>query len=210
MKKFFIFPLILPFLLSGCKDKDGEQASKETIVKGHVLDKGSKARVSFAKIVLIEVTTEGLFGRSEKVLKTIETDSSGYYELKVDHPDASKDYLCYAEESLAHYLDYGIEAQKSIKPGVSNHFEHHLVSFAWFRVKIVNIQPYNHLDRLSVNGPIDAFTLGGAIDSTIVVKAQGNMENSFHLFITKNEVMTKRSLHFYVQAFDTTDILIEY
>ena len=207
MKKIFIFLFYLPFLLSSCKDKDGEHSSGETIVKGHVLDKGSKAKVPDALVVLCEVTYEGLFGRSVEVLKTVKTDENGFYEIKVN-PISGKAYECYAEKP-SEYYPHNIE-RKELKEGTTNYMDHHLVAFAWFRVRLKNLQPFNHLDRISVSAPIENFGAWGDPDTTLVVKSAGNLANDFSVFVTKNGIKNQKNMSFFSSAFDTTDILIEY
>ena len=194
--------------VTACK-KDAQP----TTAQGRVTTLGTDTPLAGIAVTLIEdnygsgVVGSGN-GRYNGPLKTVYTDQDGYY--RIDHncyPGTA--YWIEAETAQGHF---GPIQKQAVYPGHNNTINIPQIPFAYVRLHIKNINPYNVYDNLVYQldpgggGSYD----GPGIDEKTIARTGGNAKVTLYYSYRKNDIRTSFYDTLFIPAPDTLDYQIFY
>lgn len=204
MKHTFYLLIALFLLLAACKkDPDSGPSSAQ----GAVVDATTQQPVPFARVALARRPSGIVSSVGYSQLQNVQADAQGRYSLSFE---ASEDY---------EYALFGIAPRylESVTPtflerGKKNNVNVPIQPEGYVRLHIKNITPFDQGDEFVFTNdsyPQPRF-IGAAIETTLVVTTNGNLENQLTWIVTKNFIQQAYSQTIYTPAHDTTDFQINY
>ena len=159
----------LSLLVMGCK-KDRSHTS----VEGRVIDPTNQTLVAHARVYLLRSQGTSIYASPSRV-EHVDTDASGRFSFSFEK---GEDETYYLQASAAGFYDTPANEYVFLEPGIKNLKNVPLRPEAWLKVHIISA-PTSSTSGVMLTSPVQMiYGIGGAnVDSTVVVKSQGNSEN---------------------------------
>jgi len=207
MKNAIIF-LFSILLFASCK-KDFEGIE----IKGRITEVGSGKPVSGAKVTIVGRGSDGSpwlsGGGISAIVDSVFTDANGHYSYRnVESPFGGYIILISKDKYQPANPPHGFDN------GFPHNFDYQLQPYAWVKIHLKNVNPFNAWDVVDVLGFEDPnlnfeYT-GPNIDIQRIAKIYGNKKEVLTPFITKNNIMTWYNIELNALAHDTIPIDIFY
>lgn len=214
-----VLSLILCFtsVLISCR----KQKNIEYTLKGTVEDPNGNSPVSGAQVkLLVNKINGGSFNSAFETVATTTTDASGNYSFTFNRENATAYKITYTRQ-----YHFGSELEinpDNLSEDTDNIYDFDMPSMAWLRIHITNTTPFDANDEIDFQITDGAYNCGACcgtsihtftgmnVDTTIYCLNDGNHNVTGTGFYTKNGAGSTTSQTVYAQAYDTTDIVINY
>tara|TARA_R110001592_G_scaffold219477_1_gene473843 strand:- start:260738 stop:261370 length:633 start_codon:yes stop_codon:yes gene_type:complete len=184
--------------------KDGPGGTPKTTVSGYVYEKDTQKPLEDIPVKLVDMGGGALGmaggGSANSSQAVFVTGPDGYYHFDFEG-DGS--YGIFSDGRWPEYSH--LPGYKPVNKGEHNEISFTLQPQAWLRLHIKNVNPHNHLDRISLmpgNSPV-TFT-GEAVDVFEIYKVWGNTNRALKWAVEKNDLVTNYSDTIYLLGNDTT------
>jgi hypothetical protein len=189
------------------------KGAEPTTAQGRVTTLGTDTPLAGIAVTLIEDNYGGGVigggnGRYNGPLKTVHTDQNGYYRI---------DHNCYP--GTAYWLEFstaeghfGPIQKHQVYPGQNNTINMPQIPFAYVRLHIKNVNPYNVYDWVGfqLNPGGGGGYQGPGIDLNTIQKTAGNANSVLYYTWTKNNITSETFDTLFIPAYDTLDYQIFY
>lgn len=204
MKNIYIIILITYIFTTGCHHDNCKNAACNY---GRVIDETTGEGVPNAKIDLFYKRSSDSWFSSYEYIKSVTSDSKGYYSLTLDSVNVKGRYALKANQSNYFFDDdiVSIVENEGTTIGVNLNMQ----PKAWLRAHIKNVNPDSEYDRIEV---LNKEYRGKNIDTINIFELRGNnSSNTLKVMIYKNLTGHKNFDYVYKAVIlDTTDIDIFY
>ncbi len=201
MKKYFLILVPLMILLSQCQK---EPATTFIKLSGRVLELESNKPIPNAKVGIYEEGGEFLGSTWTRLLDSFRTDANGFYHYEKHNLDkGSSFFLSVAANKYITYdpNNYLITGQEV------NNLDVVLSPYAWIKVHIKNVNPFDSSDKIILSGNT---YIGNSFEKEIIYQISGNKNLRITWSVYKNSLWRHFSDSVKVNAHDTLKYQIFY
>jgi hypothetical protein len=199
MKKFLFVLISCSFLMAQCH----KEANNFIKVSGKVLEFGSTKPIANAKVGIYEEGGAFLGTTWTKLVDSTHTDVNGFYNI--DKPNIDVGSSFYISAAAEKY--YTFEPTKYLSTGKAVTNEIILDPFAWIKIHVKNVNPFDTNDKIIING--STYT-GKNFEQDFTYKIIGNKNFSIEWSVQRNNISTSFSDSTKVVAHDTSKYEIRY
>lgn len=207
MKKHIV--LLIPFilLLVQCHK---EPTSTFIKMSGKVLEYGTNKPIANAKVGIYEEGGEFLGATWTRLLDTTRTDANGFYYF--DKPNLDKGSSFFIAATANKYYAYDPNSYLITGQVVTNN-DIVLDPFAWIKVHVKNVNPFDDRDSIFLDGIVGTLSgihIGNNVDLNYVNTIRGNRPMEASWTIIKNNIRKIYADTLRINAHDTLKYQIFY
>lgn len=204
-------------VLSSCR----KQKNIEYSLKGNIVDPNGNTPVSGVQVkLLVNKLDGGNFNSAFETIASTTTNANGDYTFTFNRENATAYKITYSRQ-----FHFGSELEinpDDLNEEVDNIYNFDMPSMAWLRIHISNTNPFDANDEIDFQISDGAYNCGACcgtsiqtftgmnVDTVVYCLNDGNHNVTGTGFYTKNGVGSTTSQTVYAEAYDTTDIIINY